>query len=92
MVNVAPLHMETVQPSQTHNVELVSEHLTEGDAFARKGAATVTATAATGDGALSAKTSRLWVDTSSTAIGARTTSVLKYLEHRNTCVGLAVQN
>ena len=32
------------------------------------------------------------VDTSSTAIGARTTSVLKDLEHRNASVGLAGNN
>ena len=32
------------------------------------------------------------VDTSSTAILPRTTSVLKYLEHRNACVGLAGNN
>ena len=31
-------------------------------------------------------------DTSSTAMGARTTSVLKDLEHRNVCVGLAGNN
>ena len=36
-----------------------------------------------------AETIRSWVDTSSTAMGARTTSVLKYLEHRNACVGPA---
>ena len=40
----------------------------------------------------SGETIRLWVDTSSTAMGARTTSVLKDLEHRNTCVGLAGNN
>ena len=34
----------------------------------------------------------LGVDTSSTAMGARITSVLKNLEHRNACVGLAVNN
>ena len=32
------------------------------------------------------------VDTSSTAMGIRTTSVLKDLEHRNACVGLAGNN
>ena len=32
------------------------------------------------------------VDTSSTAMGARTTSVLKDLEDRNACVGLAGNN
>ena len=39
-----------------------------------------------------AETIRLWVDTSSTAMGARTTSVLKDLEHLNACVGLAGNN
>ena len=34
---------------------------------------------------------RLWVEISSTAMGARTTRVLKDLEHRNACVGLARQ-
>ena len=34
----------------------------------------------------------MWVDTSSTAMGVRTTSVLKDLEHRNACVGLAGNN
>ena len=34
----------------------------------------------------------LGVDTSSTAMGARITSVLKYLEYRNACVGLAGNN
>ena len=29
---------------------------------------------------------RLWVDTSSTAMSAQTTSVLKDLEHHNACV------
>ena len=32
------------------------------------------------------------VDTSSTVMGSRTTSVLKDLEHRNACVGLAGNN
>ena len=39
-----------------------------------------------------AETNRLWVGTSSTAMGAPTTSVSKYLEHRNACVGLAGNN
>ena len=39
-----------------------------------------------------AETIRLWVDTPSTAMAARTTSVLKDLEHSNACVGLAVNN
>ena len=39
-----------------------------------------------------AETIRLWVDTSSTAMGAWTTSLLNYLKHRNTCVGLAGNN
>ena len=34
----------------------------------------------------------LGVDTSSTAMGDRTTSVLKHLENRNACVGLAGSN
>ena len=34
----------------------------------------------------------LWVDTSSTAMGARTTSFLKNLEQRNACAGLAGNN
>ena len=34
----------------------------------------------------------LWVDTSSTAMSAGTTSVLKDLKHRNACVGLASNN
>ena len=38
------------------------------------------------------ETIRLWVDTSSTAMGARTTSLLKDLKHRSTCVGLAGNN
>ena len=34
----------------------------------------------------------MWVYTSSTAMEARTTSVLNNLEHRNACVGLAGNN
>ena len=39
-----------------------------------------------------AETIRLWVGTSTTAMGARTTSLFKYLENRNACVGLAGNN
>ena len=39
-----------------------------------------------------AETNRLWVDTSSTAMGARATSFLRDLEHHNACVGLAGDN
>ena len=39
-----------------------------------------------------AETIRLGIDTSSTAMGARTTSALKDLEHRNACLGLAGNN
>ena len=45
-----------------------------------------------GDMQYKAETIRLWVSTSSTAMGARNKSVLKYLEHRNACVGLAGNN
>ena len=43
-----------------------------------------------GDG--STETIRLWVDTSSIAMGARIKSILKDLEHRNACVCLAGNN
>ena len=39
-----------------------------------------------------AGTIRLSVNTLSTAMGARATSVLKDIEHRNACVGLAGNN
>ena len=43
------------------------------------------------DGA-EAHTQTLWTWFRHTAIGSRTTSVLKDLEHRNACVGLAGNN